>query len=62
MPVKHVKKPKDHHHKNLENLKTVFRKKHTLMPYKTPELKRLPLDKIKDETRVEFDPTRLPEE
>ena len=39
VPTKRIAKSVNHHSKNLEHLKKVFRTKNTIMPYKHEELR-----------------------
>lgn len=60
IPTKLAGKAKDHHRKNVQFLKEVFRKRHTTMPYKCEEVKKQPMEKLEEEIRVRFDTEMLP--
>ena len=60
VPVMRNVLPKNHHKKNLDHLKKVFRDKHTLMPYKHEELKKSPIERLDEDGKVGFDLKRLP--
>ena len=63
MPITEPKRAKNHQKLNVEHLKNVFRKKHTLMPYKHEELKQLPMEAVAEGQKVDFDMEKLtPEE
>ena len=46
--------------KNLADLKHVFRKKQLVMPYKHPEMDKLPFEKLDEENTIKFEPEKLP--
>ena len=41
-------------------LKNSFRKRNAALPYKHSELDQSPIERLQDETRIEFDEARLP--
>ena len=49
----------DHHKKNLKEMRNAFRKKHTIQPYSHSELKKTPFEKLDEETKVQFELSKL---
>ena len=48
--------------RNIDSIKTAYRKKHTTMPYPHAELSKDPLEALEIETKVGFQADRLPKE
>ena len=59
MPVPRKNPNKNHHLNNIKSLKSVFREKNTLMPYKHEEMNKSPFEALDEETKVKFDLNRL---
>jgi hypothetical protein len=59
VPVPLMTRTKDHHKNNLDRLKSTFKEKHTVMPYYHEELKKTPMEKIEEETKVGFAKEKL---
>lgn len=48
--------------RNMDSIKTAYRKKHTTMPYPHAELSKDPFEALEIETKVGFQADRLPKE
>ena len=46
--------------KNFTDLKNIFRKKQLVVPYKHPEMDKLPFEKLDEESAIKFEPEKLP--
>ena len=55
-PQKHT----EQHKRNLADLQKAFRNKQLVHPYKHPELEKLPFERMDEEKRVTFEPSKLP--
>ena len=53
-------KNSEQHRKNLADLQKAFRNKQLVHPYKHPELDKLPFERMDEEKRVTFEPSKLP--
>ena len=53
---------RDIHAENVADLKNTFRKKQTTMPYKHPELSKLPFEVLEEETKIAFDVNKISKE